>query len=331
MKYLLIFISMITWEVHAQTVIDSTASLRGISVLNQEVVWVSGTKGTIAKTDDGGASWQKVVIPNTQEMDFRDIEVFDTKTVLVMSAGEGSKSNIYRSENAGKSWSLVYANTFEEGFFNGFSFSDSLKGVLTGDPIEGKLFVLRTTNGGKTWKRVNPKKLPEMADGEAGGFAASGSHLYLNDEIFVNGTGGSIARLYISDAGLKSWKAEAVPIIQGESSQGIFSIDFCNNLLGVAVGGDYTKEDEGNQNVVVTEDGGEFWIHSENFPVYQSSVRFVDCLHVVSTGPGGTYISNDSGYTWIKTNYPGFHAVDVSADGAIWVAGSQGRVMKLDL
>ncbi|PIB36781.1 hypothetical protein BFP72_15915 [Reichenbachiella sp. 5M10] len=315
----------------AQTVVDSTASLRGISVYSQDIIWVGGSGGTLAKTTDGGSTWTRVVIPDTDTMDFRDVEVLTPTEIVVMSAGEGTKSNLYRSEDGGESWDLVYANRFPQGFFNGFSFSDSKNGVLTGDPVDGKLFVLKTTNGGKTWKRVNPSKLPLMAQGEIGGFSGSGSHLYLGDDFFVNGTGGRMARVLKANKSLTMWKPIYVPFIQGESSQGIYSMDFCDDLHGVAVGGDYTKEHEGIDNVMVTEDGGEVWVPADNFPVYQSSVRFVTCEMVVSTGPGGSYQSADGGFVWHKMDYDGYHTLDVGQDGSIWAAGSNGRVEKIEL
>ncbi|RJE71822.1 hypothetical protein [Reichenbachiella sp. MSK19-1] len=331
MKRLLLLFSFAATIAHAQIDVNTEASLRGISVYDQKIIWVSGSHGALAKTEDGGITWATVKIPGTDSLDFRDVEVLSPTEVVVMSAGLGNKSNVYRTIDAGVTWKSVFANNYPEGFFNGISFSDSKTGVLTGDPIANKLFVLKTKNGGASWKRVNPNKLPMMAENEAGGFAASGSHLYLGDNFFMNGTGGRMARILKANSSFSVWSAIYVPFIQGESSQGIFSLDFCDEKHGVAVGGDYTKENQGSDNVMITEDGGESWVPADNFPVYQSSVRFVSCDQVVSTGPGGTYVSNDGGYTWQKTTYEGYHTLDVAPDGSIWAAGSGGRVMKIIL
>lgn len=330
MKSLLSILLLIPSVLYGQYVVDSTASLRGISVLDQNVVWVSGSHGTLAKTEDGGENWNKITIPNTEHLDFRDVEVFSKDEVLVMSAGEGELSNVFKTYDGGKSWQKVYANKEEKGFFNGFAFNDAGQGVLTGDPIGGKLVVLKSNNRGDKWKLVNSNKLPLMAEGEAGGFAASGSHLYLGDDFFVNGTGGRVSRLLIADARLNFWKAVYVPMMQGEASQGIFSVDFFGQE-GIIVGGDYTKVDEGESNVFITSDGGEVWVAADNFPPFQSSVRFIDTNRIISTGPAGCYLSEDAGFTWRKLDLSGFHTLDIGSDGSIWAAGSSGRVMKINI
>ena len=39
----------------------TTARLRGLSVVDENVVWASGTNGTFVRTIDGGAHWQPSV------------------------------------------------------------------------------------------------------------------------------------------------------------------------------------------------------------------------------------------------------------------------------
>ena len=41
-------------------VTDAKISMRGLAVVNKQVIWVSGTKGTIGKSIDGGKTWKKV-------------------------------------------------------------------------------------------------------------------------------------------------------------------------------------------------------------------------------------------------------------------------------
>ena len=36
----------------------TTAELRGLSVVDRRVAWVSGTQGRFARTTDGGATWR---------------------------------------------------------------------------------------------------------------------------------------------------------------------------------------------------------------------------------------------------------------------------------
>ena len=63
-----------------------TARFRGISAVSDTVVWASGSNGTIVRTTDGGKTWQTITPPpDTQKLDFRDIDAIDDKTAYVLS------------------------------------------------------------------------------------------------------------------------------------------------------------------------------------------------------------------------------------------------------
>src|SRR5215471_9200742 len=80
---------------------NSTASLRGISAVNDKTVWASGTGGTFLHTTDGGASWTAAKVPGAESLDFRGIHAADARTVYLMSSGSGDKSRIYKTTDAG--------------------------------------------------------------------------------------------------------------------------------------------------------------------------------------------------------------------------------------
>src|SRR5580765_6727799 len=84
----------------------TTANLRGVSAKGQ-TVWVSGEKGTVLKTTDGGMTWSSVSPRGVADLDFRDIEVIDDRTAFIMGAGEGPKSRIYKTTDGGASWLLI--------------------------------------------------------------------------------------------------------------------------------------------------------------------------------------------------------------------------------
>ncbi|WP_422361136.1 WD40/YVTN/BNR-like repeat-containing protein [Reichenbachiella sp.] len=315
-----------TWEEFA---VDDHTSFRGISVLNEKVIWVSGTNGLVLKTENGGLDWEEVYIPDTDSLDFRDVEVLSKDEIVLMSAGPDSLSNIFKSKDGGRHWEKTLANEDSLGFFDGMAFWNKTDGILGGDPIDGKLFLMKTTDGGDTWQRIHPDNLPEMNEGEFGGFAASGSHLTLKGNSIWVGSGAATSRVFYSRDKGEHWEVVYTPIIQGEPSQGIFSIDFFDENTGVAVGGDYKKEEEGNNNIILTNDGSETWTLSQNFPVYQSSVRYLSESELVSVGPAGCCQSTDGGLTWTAFGNSGFHTLDVAQDGTIWAAGKEGRIAQL--
>jgi hypothetical protein len=60
-------------------------SIRGLSVVNDNTVWVSGSGGTIGKSIDAGKTWTFITVPGFEKKEFRDIEAFDDMTAVVMS------------------------------------------------------------------------------------------------------------------------------------------------------------------------------------------------------------------------------------------------------
>ena len=71
---------------HVEVLTSGTkTSIRGLSVVNDNVVWVSGSNGTFGRSTDGGKTWKWSVVKGFEKNDFRDIEAFDANTAIVMS------------------------------------------------------------------------------------------------------------------------------------------------------------------------------------------------------------------------------------------------------
>src|SRR5689334_18197975 len=71
---------------------NTTADLRGLSVVSPWVAWASGTKGTYTRTTDGGATWQAGTVSGAAQLDFRDVEAFDANTAYLLSIGKDQQS-----------------------------------------------------------------------------------------------------------------------------------------------------------------------------------------------------------------------------------------------
>lgn len=306
-------------------------SYRGIDAVDESVCWVSGTDGTILRTTDGGKNWQQLSIPGADTLDFRDIEAFGPDTALTMSIGSGESSRLYRTVDGGANWELVHQNQYEQGFYDAIAFWDNKRGVLQGDPIEGHLFIMITDDGGKTWQEIPRDQMPVVEEGEYA-FAASGTQLITTGESDAwIGTGGVNARiLHTSDYG-NSWSSTPTPIIQGEPSTGMFSLEFANSVYAIAVGGDYTTEQDGTDNVIYSNDSGKTWnLLSEADLDFRSAIQYNDGMFI-TVGPSGSEYSTDRGNTWHAIDGPGFHTLSIGEGGinAVWAAGRQGRVGKL--
>src|SRR5215831_7049225 len=66
----------------------TNTSLRGLSVVNDNVIWVSGSNGTVGRSTNGGKDWKWYQVKGFEKTDFRDIEAFDGVTAVIMGVGE---------------------------------------------------------------------------------------------------------------------------------------------------------------------------------------------------------------------------------------------------
>ena len=305
-----------------------TARLRGVSAVNDKVVWASGSNGTVVRTVDGGGTWTKLTVPDAEQLDFRDIDAVSETTAYVMSIGNGEASRIYKTEDAGAHWTLQLANKDPKIFLDAMAFSSPTAGVAFSDSVDGRLVLFTTTNGGRTWDRMPAERLPPALPNE-GAYAASGSNVAVaGSHVWIGTTAARV--LHSADRG-KTWTVAQTPVVTSASA-GIFSIAFRDALHGIVVGGDYQKEGEAVNNAAVTSDGGKTWTLVKGLAGYRSAVAFVPGSKQswLAVGPLGSDHSTDDGKTWTAIPGPGFHAFGFSRSGrAGWGVGERGSIGKL--
>lgn len=304
-------------------------SIRGVSVWNDSIAWVSGSNGWIGRTDDRGSTWDWCQVIGHQDTDFRDIEAFSAEEAIILSAG--SPLVILRTSDGGKNWTEVYRDERPEVFFDGMDFWDNRRGIAYGDPIGGLMQLLITDDGGCTWRDVTQAANMTLADGEAG-FAASGTGIRaLRGGHIRIATGGRISRLIHGTRYGRRWRTYPCPILQGRASTGIFSIAFLDKQYGVAVGGDYQQDTLRRDAVYLTVDGGRTWqAPVEGTSGYRSAVEYIDRYNLIAVGTSGGDYSADGGHTWQRFTDEGYHAVRKAKQGS-WIiaAGSQGKIAEI--
>ena len=310
-----------------------TARLRGISAVNKNIVWASGSSSTVLRTVDGGGSWDKLTVTQEQ-LDFRDVDAVDAETAYVLSIGNGPASRIYKTTDAGRTWQLQFKNEDPKAFYDSMAFWDETHGLAIGDSIDGRFCILKTVNG-KDWKRVPPTSLPAALENE-GAFAASGSNIavYGKSKAWIATGAAAKSRVLRTDDGGETWAIADTPIKAGPSS-GIFSIAFRDAKRGIVVGGDYTKEKIALNNLAITRDGGTTWKLVNGLSGYRSAVAYVPGTRkVVAVGPSGADYSEDDGRTWVPIANEGFDTLTfvpgqhgTSATG--FAAGVRGKMARL--
>lgn len=315
------------WQKQA---VNTKASLRGLSVVNEKIVWASGAGGTFLRTTDGGRNWKVGKVPDADKLDFRDVEAFDANTAYLLSIGEGENSRIYKTTDGGATWKLQFKNTNPKAFFDAFAFWDKTHGIAMSDPVNGKYLLLKTDDG-ETWTALNNEKMPGAKEGEAA-FAASGTCILSEgkNNVFLV-SGGKDARVFRSTNRGLDWFVAAAPIVSGTAGSGIFSIAMQDKTRGVIVGGNYEKPNEINDNLAFTSDGGRSWIAGKGLNGYRSGVDFIDKKTLIAVGSSGSDLSIDGGKIWKNLDKENYNSVQAKGKNAIWAVGANGLVAKFSM
>lgn len=308
----------------------TTASFRGLSVVDDRVVWASGTGGTVIRTTDGGTTWRTDSIPGAATMDLRAIHARSAEVAHVAATA----GRIWRTTDGGRSWSLRYQAADTSMFLDAIAFFDDRHGLALGDPMGGRFVLLVTRDGGENWAAAPETSRPPAVDGEAA-FAASGTSLILSGSRFGwLGTGGSVARVFRTvDAGA-SWSAAPSGIPPRAGTGGVFSVAFADERHGVVVGGDYERADSSQGTAAFTADSGMTWTPAATFPRgYRSGVAMrragPDQLIAIAVGTTGSDISRDGGRTWAPLDGTAFNAVQFAPSGTAFAVGGRGRLARL--
>ena len=333
MKYILILLLTVSLgiakaQLQKVLLLDSgkNTSLRGLSVVNNKVAWVSGSNGWVAKTSNGKTfTWQQ--LKGYEKLDFRDIEAFSADEAIIVNAG--SPAYILKTKDGGASWNKVYENKDSLIFLDGMDFWNSKEGIAFGDPINGIMQLLITKDEGETWQDISAKANLELKPGEAA-FAASGTAIRTFKNNVYIATGGTHSRLWTSTDKGKNWLAEDINILHGEPATGVFSIAI-NSKFVYAVGGDYSKEKFDIGNFSFKNSHGHTWLKVEKHPGgYRSAIEVIDKNFIITTGPSGIDFSIDAGQTWQLLATKGFHTCrKAKKGGLVLFTGSRGQIGRL--
>jgi len=333
-SFLLITFCLITVNLCAQnptiTLLDTSkkVSIRGLSVVNDNVVWCSGSNGSVAKSIDGGKTFTWLTITGYEKRDFRDIEAFDANTVVIIAVAE--PAIILKTKDGGQTWKKVFEDTTKGMFLDAMDFSKNGMGWVVGDPINDQMFKALSIDFGDSWVSIKSiDDATKLSKGEAF-FASSGTNIKAStDKVYPNifATGGMASRLFYKN------KSYQLPIIQGKESTGANSIDVFKTKA-VVVGGDFANDKDTTNNCVLInlkgKTGPTFTKPQTPPHGYKSCVVYINEKTLVACGTSGVDISYDGGNNWQLISTQSFHVVQKAKNGnAIYLAGSRGKIARL--
>jgi len=311
-------------------------SIRALAVPNLNTIWASGSKGSIAKSVNGGTDFEWMQVKGYETRDFRSIHAWDEKEAIIVAVAV--PAIILKTKDGGTSWYKVYENADTLMFLDAIHFKDASNGLVVGDPISNHIFLLSTVDKGEHWNEIPSSyfKTP-LEKGEAF-FASSGSNIaQLSKEDFLV-SGGLRSRLWINGEALD------IPIIQGGTSTGANSMAISpngNNIM--IVGGDFMKDTSRLQNAVglklfIKPNSNQKW-QSEKIPYwkidelaglpngYRSGVEYITNTILIACGTSGVDISMNKGKNWDLISTESFHVVRKQpTTKAVFLAGGGGRI-----
>ena len=309
-------------------------SFRGLSSIDQSVFWVSGSNGTVGMTYNGGKNFKWFTPEGYETRDFRDIEAFNYKTIIIMEAG--APGVILKSDDGGRNWREVFKDDTAGVFLDSMDFSKTNPnlGIIVGDPIDGNPYILETNDAGETWSKVSSlKHYPSFNSGEAF-FAASGSNVQmLNDSLSIMVTGGTASNFIINS---NPYFKTPLPKKHVSGTSGPNGMEYSSyEKYGLIAGGDFTQPSESGDNLIIFELG------KNGLPVfstpltppngYKSDVALLGNSKAIACGISGVSFSKDKGKTWEEISNAEFHVCEKPKIGNVaFLAGPNGKIGVLE-
>ncbi len=280
-----------------ETIFNDKISIRAIELYDNKI-WYSGTDSKFGFVDLKNSKNQKQIKLSEKKLQFRTLgqnkDAFYTINIE-------SPAEFFKIDKKSLKYEVVFRDTVKTAFYDALHFvNDNLAYTFSDADKNSKLKLAKFDSG--AWSML--KNDVVLNEGEAA-FAASNTNISSTKNYLWIATGGKASRILKLNFKNNQFKILNTPIIQGESSQGIYSIDFLDDKFGIAVGGDYTKQEANINNIATSNDGGETW----QIQASGKNAGYTTCVkikpgskgkEIISVGDKHISYSSDFGKTWTK-------------------------------
>lgn len=311
-----------------ETILNDKISIRALELYDNKV-WYSGTDSKFGFVDLKDYKSQKQIKLSEEKLQFRTLGHNKTTFYAINIESPG---RFFAIDKTTLKSQVVFKDTAKTAFYDALHFVNDKLAYTFSDADKDQMLKLAVYKEGKWSMFKNDLKLNE---GEAA-FAASNTNISSSKIYLWIATGGKASRILRMN--LKDGKFEIfnTPFVQGESSQGMYSIDFFEDKFGIAVGGDYTKQDANVNNIATTMNAGETW----QIQASGQNAGYTTCVkikpgskgkEIIAVGDKHISYSSDFGKTWTKiSDEKGFFVCEwIDANRVVLAGNNKIAVMKL--
>lgn len=282
-----------------ETLLNDEISIRAIQV-DKDKVWYAGSKSKLGYVNLENSLDKKQIILSDKKLEFRTLAQ-DKNAFYAINIE--SPANFYKVDKNTLKSKIIFTDTVKTAFYDALHFANNNFYTFSDPKKDLDLRFLKFTSKKNLFKFSFYDDI-KLNEGEAA-FAASNSNIASSKKHLWIATGGKSSRIIRMDFKTQKFKVFETPFVQGESSQGIYSIDFYNDDFGIAVGGDYTQQQANINNIAITNDGGKTWIiqASGKNAGYKTCVKIRPNFkgkHIIAIGDQNIEFSSDFGKTWTK-------------------------------
>lgn len=308
-----------------ETILHDKISIRALEIDNNKV-WYSGTDSKFGFVDLKDYKNQKQIRLSEKKLQFRTLAQDESSFYAINIE---SPAYFFKIDKKNLTSQIVFSDTAKTAFYDALHFVNHRLAYTFSDADKDQLLKLAVYKNGMWAMLKNGIKLNE---GEAA-FAASNTNISSTKNYVWMATGGKASRILRMNVKNEDFEIFNTPFIQGESSQGMYSIDFYDDRFGIAVGGDYTKQEANTNNIATTNDGGKTWTiqASGQNSGYMTCVKIkpgTKGKEIIALGDQHISYSSDFGKTWEKiSDEKGLYVAEwVDADQVV-LAGKDRIVM----
>ncbi|MGH1516350.1 WD40/YVTN/BNR-like repeat-containing protein [Chryseobacterium sp. JK1] len=280
-----------------KTIFNDKISIRALELYDNKV-WYSGTDSKFGFVDLKDDKNQKQIKLSEEKLQFRTLAQNDESFYMINIE---SPSYFFKIDKKDLKSQIVFKDTVKTAFYDALHFVNNKLAYTFSDADKDQMLKLVVYKNGK-WNIFNNNI--KLNEGEAA-FAASNTNISSSKKYLWVATGGKASRILRMNLINEKIEVFNTPFIQGESSQGMYSVDFYDDRFGIAVGGDYTKQDANVNNIATTYDAGETW----QIQASGQNAGYMTCVkikpgskgkEIIAVGDQYISYSSDFGKTWKK-------------------------------